>query len=64
MRRGRIVHRGPPLDEIRLRTQDQLGRLHAGIKRFVNPHQYPVGLERNLFDVRTRLILEARGMAA
>jgi hypothetical protein len=30
----------------------------------VNPHQYPVGLERNLFDVRTRLILEARGMAA
>jgi nicotinate phosphoribosyltransferase len=64
MREGRIVHQAPPLADVRQRAQVQLGRLHAGIKRFVNPHQYPVGLERNLFDVRTRLILEARGMAA
>ena len=33
-----------------------------GVKRFVNPHQYPVGLEKTLFDLRTRLILEARGL--
>jgi nicotinate phosphoribosyltransferase len=64
LRKGRVVYQAPRLDEVRLRAQAQLGRLHAGIKRFVNPHQYPVGLERNLFDVRTRLILEARGMAA
>jgi len=28
----------------------------------VNPHQYPVGLEKRLFDLRTRLVLEARGL--
>jgi nicotinate phosphoribosyltransferase len=64
MRRGRLVYQAPALGAIRGRTQDQIGRLHAGIKRFVYPHQYPVGLERGLFDKRTRLILEARGIAA
>jgi nicotinate phosphoribosyltransferase len=34
---------------------------HAGVKRLVNPHQYPVGLELGLHDVKTKLILEARG---
>ena len=46
---------------VRARTKAQLARLHAGVKRFVNPHQFPVGLERQLSDVRTRLVLEARG---
>ncbi len=31
------------------------------IKRFVHPHQYPVGLSRELHDLKTRLILEQRG---
>ena len=39
---------------------DEMDRLHAGVKRFVNPHQYPVGLEKGLFDLRTRLILQTR----
>jgi len=30
----------------------------------LNPHQYPVGLERGLHDTRMRLILEARTEAA
>jgi hypothetical protein len=29
----------------------------------VNPHQYPVGLERSLHDLKTKLVLEARGVA-
>jgi nicotinate phosphoribosyltransferase len=61
-RRGELVHARPPLAESRQRTLDQLSHLHAGVKRFVNPHQYPVGLEKGLFDLRTRLILEARGL--
>ncbi len=61
-RRGKLVYERPPLTASRQRTQDELGRLHAGVKRFVNPHQYPVGLEKGLFDLRTRLILEARGL--
>ena len=38
--------------------------LHAGIKRFVNPHGYPAGLERSLYERRQELILGARGVAA
>jgi nicotinate phosphoribosyltransferase len=59
-RGGKKVFDPPPLGEVRRRGIEQLGRLHAGIKRFVNPHQYPVGLELGLFDLKTRLILEAR----
>jgi len=61
LRAGKLVYGRPPLPVSRQRTADELGHLHAGVKRFVNPHQYPVGLERGLFDLRTRLILEARG---
>jgi nicotinate phosphoribosyltransferase len=59
-RAGKRVYDPPPLDEVRRRGFEQLDRLHPGIKRFVNPHQYPVGLEPKLFDLRIRLILEAR----
>jgi nicotinate phosphoribosyltransferase len=64
LRSGKVVLARPGLEEIRRRVQDQLARLHPGIKRFLFPHQYPVGLERGLFDLRTRLVLEARGVAA
>ena len=63
-RGGKRVYDPPPLDEIRARREAQLARFHAGIKRFENPHSYPVGLEQTLFDLKTRLILEARGFAA
>jgi nicotinate phosphoribosyltransferase len=63
-RGGKRVYDPPPLDEIRARREEQLARFHAGIKRFENPHSYPVGLEQTLFDLKTRLILEARGFAA
>ncbi|HET9227760.1 MAG TPA: nicotinate phosphoribosyltransferase, partial [Thermoanaerobaculia bacterium] len=61
-RQGRRVYDPPPLQEIRRRTAEQLEGFHGGIKRFVNPHRYPVGLERGLFDLKTRLILKARGI--
>jgi len=60
-RSGRIVYPLPALEESRARAQRQLGHLHPGIKRFVNPHQYPVGLDPNLHERRTRMILEERG---
>jgi nicotinate phosphoribosyltransferase len=64
VRRGEPVWQAPPLQAVRRRVQEQLGMLHPGLKRFVHPHQYPVGLERALFDLRTRLVLEARGAAS
>jgi nicotinate phosphoribosyltransferase len=61
-RGGRQVYAVPALAESRRRTGEQLSMFHAGVKRFVNPHQYPVGLEKGLHDLKTRLVLEARGV--
>jgi nicotinate phosphoribosyltransferase len=61
-RAGRIVYSPPPPGAARDRARIQLERVHAGIKRFVNPHQYPVGLSAELHDLKTRLVLEARGL--
>jgi len=60
-RGGRRVYAPPPIEEIRARRAAQLARFHDGVKRFVNPHQYPVGLEEKLFELKTQLVLEARG---
>jgi len=59
--KGRQVYQGPALTDIRQRAQAQLAMFHSGVKRFVNPHQYPVGLELGLHDLKTDLILRARG---
>jgi len=63
LRKGELVYQVPSLAASRDRTSRELSRFHAGVKRFVNPHQYPVGLEKGLHDLRTRLILAARGFA-
>lgn len=62
-RGGRRVYEVPPLEETRARAAAELASFHAGIRRFVNPHRFPVGLERSLHEQKTRLILEARGAA-
>jgi nicotinate phosphoribosyltransferase len=59
-RHGKRVYQVPSLDEARRRTQEQLSALPAGVKRFVNPHQYPVGLEERLHQRKTELMLKAR----
>ena len=61
-RNGRVVYDIPPLAKVRERTLDQLNHLHAGTKRLINPHRYPVGLERDLFEQRASMIenLKAR----
>lgn len=45
----------------RARASRELERFHQGIKRFANPHAYPVGLELGLNEHKTKLILKARG---
>jgi len=59
-RKGRRTSEAETLDTIRARVREQLGRFHSGVKRFLNPHRYPVGLERTLYERRTELILAAR----
>ncbi|HSP16891.1 MAG TPA: nicotinate phosphoribosyltransferase [Thermoanaerobaculia bacterium] len=62
-RSGKRVYNPPSLGDIRARRERDFARFHDGIKRFVNPHRYPVGLEQKLFDLRTQLVLQARGAA-
>jgi nicotinate phosphoribosyltransferase len=64
MRNGEIVCRSPEPGEARQVAELQLAQLHPGIKRFLHPHQYPVGLEMELFETKTALILAAREAVA
>jgi nicotinate phosphoribosyltransferase len=59
-RRGLLVYEPPELEEVRGRTQSQLAALHPSIKRFINPHDYPAGLERRLQELRDQLAERAR----
>lgn len=61
-RQGKLVYQPPTIHVVHDHAQAQLSGFHTGIKRFLNPHQYPVGLELQLHDLRTKLILEARGI--
>jgi nicotinate phosphoribosyltransferase len=60
LRSGARVSPTPSLDDMRARARAQLDSLHPAIRRLVNPHTYPVGLERALHDRRTQLVLERR----
>jgi nicotinate phosphoribosyltransferase len=62
VRSGQQVYDEPSLEATRRHAQEQLSEFHASIKRFINPHEYPVGLEQSLHELKTRLILEARGV--
>jgi nicotinate phosphoribosyltransferase len=60
MRAGDRTGPAPSLEEIRERTRAQVSSLHTGIRRLLNPHTYPVGLEHRLHDRRTAQVLERR----
>jgi nicotinate phosphoribosyltransferase len=60
LRKGKRVYQSPSLPEIRNIAKESLKGFHFGIKRRVNPHRYPVGLEKSLFDLKTELMLKLR----
>jgi nicotinate phosphoribosyltransferase len=59
-RDGKLVYEMPTIAKVRERTLSQLDRLHETHKRFLNPHEYPVGLSLSLHALRSKLIGEAR----
>jgi nicotinate phosphoribosyltransferase len=61
LRGGRRVAPPEPLDASRERARRQLAGFHDGIKRIVNPHRFPVGLELGLHERRQALVMAARG---
>jgi nicotinate phosphoribosyltransferase len=60
MRAGVRVSPPPSLEDVRARARDQIGSLHPAIRRLLNPHLYPVGLEMRLHERRTALVVERR----
>lgn len=57
-RSGKSVYRKEPISELQQRTSAQLSLLDKTIKRFVNPHIYPVGIEESLYHKRLNLIVK------
>ena len=58
---GRLVYQSKGIEAARARLQVDLSKLPEGIKRQTFPHTYPVGLERSLFEKKSKMILELRG---
>lgn len=59
-REGKLVYRLPSLPEIRQKTKKELDCFPVGIKRFLNPHLYVVGMEKSLYDLKIKLIKQVR----
>ncbi|MBV9492312.1 MAG: nicotinate phosphoribosyltransferase [Verrucomicrobia bacterium] len=59
-RRGRRVYEPPTIQELQATTRRELDCLYAGVKRLLNPHIYPVGLDVKLHELKTRLASEIR----
>jgi nicotinate phosphoribosyltransferase len=59
-RDGDLVCDAPAIGEASAHRERDLARFHPGIKRFANPHRYPVGLEAGLYELRTKLIMQGR----
>ena len=60
---GKPVYSEPDLKTIQNRTRQQVTQLHETIRRFLNPHLYPVGLEEQLFNKKMEIILNIRSEA-
>lgn len=61
--KGTLTYSLPTITAIKARVKEQVDSLHSSIKRFANPHLYPVGLEEQLFDLKTALILQLRNQS-
>ena len=63
-RAGKRVYPKVTIEEAKKNARGNLEWFHSGVKRFVNPHQFPVGLEKSLYVLKTDLILKTREVAA
>jgi nicotinate phosphoribosyltransferase len=59
-RKGECVYKSPDIQTIREFAAKNLGLFSKGVRRFVNAHQYPAGIEKSLFDLKHKLIEETK----
>ena len=60
LRGGQLAQPLPTLAESRALARQEVNSLDASIRRFLNAHSYPVGLEQGLHEFRTELTLAKR----
>ncbi|QDU56545.1 nicotinate phosphoribosyltransferase [Aeoliella mucimassa] len=60
LRGGDLVSRPESIHESRSRATTELARLHPSVRRLMNPHEYPVGLEIGLHELREQMIRDRR----
>lgn len=60
MRTGRRLAEPEALAVIRDRAATQLAQLHPGTRRFLNPHEFPVGIDVGLYALREQMIRQFR----
>ncbi len=61
-KKGKLEYKSPELHEMREKCRSDISCLHPGIRRLLNPHQYPVGLEKSLHQHKNNKILEHRAL--
>lgn len=59
-RQGRNVFQRESIEILRQRHKENVAALDKSIRRFVNPHTYPVGIEETLYHERLELILKLK----
>ena len=58
--KGKLVYPLPALTESRLFAQQRLALFDKSIKRFCNPHSYPVGMEKSLYKKKLEIVEEIK----
>lgn len=61
-RAGKQVYDPPTLPDIQMHTRLQLNKFPMSIRRFLYPQSYFIGLEKNLYNLKMRLIKSIRSM--
>lgn len=59
-RKGKKKYKFPGISSIKRKVKHEMDSAYGGIKRFENPHTYPVGLEETLHRRKMDLILKLR----
>jgi nicotinate phosphoribosyltransferase len=62
-REGKCVYELPSLNQIRENTKRELSHFPVGIKRYLNPHLYVVGMEKSLYEIKINLIKQIRRLS-
>ena len=59
-RQGDFIYKRQSLKSSQEKTLQELQQFHESIRRLLNPHTYPVGLEEKLYHLKLKLILKAK----